>query len=298
MLNVFDIQRGSYHDGPGIRTVVFLKGCPLCCKWCQNPESQANIRELMYYEEKCILCQKCVFVCPQDCYSVQESHLIYDRSRCIDCGECAKGCNTEALKISGEEWCEETLAEHLLGDKEFFDISGGGVTLSGGEPLLQYKSCSTLLKLLKQNNIHTAIETCGYASDKAIGEVLPYLDCVLYDVKIANPKKHQGYCGQNNELIFKNLQRISDTDISLHVRIPVIPAINDDDESINDLGEILKSVKGISTVTLIPYHSLGKNKYRALGREYECEDIHPLPAQRIRTLAEILHGMGLPMEQM
>lgn len=296
MLNIFDVQRGSYHDGPGIRTVVFLKGCPLSCKWCQNPESQAGIRELMVYEERCILCRNCVSVCPNDCFSVQEGHLVYDRSSCIGCGSCANGCAAEALKMSGEEWHEDDLVKYLLADKDFFDISGGGVTLSGGEPLSQYQSCFNLLKRLKEHHIHTAIETCGYAADQALEMVLPYLDCVLYDVKIADPGQHIRYCGQSNDVILKNLQRISETSVELHVRIPVVPTVNDDTESIIALGEILKAVKGISTVALIPYHSLGRNKYRALGKVYECDSIRPMSVQRIKTLMELLYNMGLPVE--
>lgn len=296
MLTVFDIQRGSYHDGPGIRTVVFLKGCPLRCGWCQNPESHSANTQMMFSANKCIHCKLCVADCPSGIASPHACMLAYNAATCAGCAECVERCCTGALKLVGSEREELELARELLVDKAIFDLSDGGVTLSGGEPLMQYKGCAALLRELKREGVNTALETCGHAKYETLEALLPHLDYVLYDVKLLDPRLHEEHCGADNGQIIENLRRLGKTDVDLWVRTPIIPGVNDNLEFIDELGNLLSDLPNLRVVSLLPFHHLGKNKYAALGKEYSCGSMRSPYSERMDLFRKRMSEMGLPVE--
>ena len=210
---IFDIERNSYVDGPGIRTTVFLKGCPLSCVWCHNPESQSFEKQIMFYKSKCIGCGKCREVCPNNLKS------------CDFCGKCELYCPADARKICGKEYTIDEVLKEIVKDKPFYENSGGGVTLSGGEPLAQYDFSLELLKKAKENGIHTAIETCGYAEKSKILEIAKYVDLFLFDCKETNPELHKKYTGVDNKIILDNLKALSDAGSKIILRCPIIRAL-------------------------------------------------------------------------
>ena len=206
MLNVFDIQRGSFHDGPGIRTVVFLKGCNMSCFWCQNPESQKSGKEILYYENLCRGCQKCIEVCPMHCRTIRDGRMTYNRGICTHCERCVEICNTTALQTSGQMMDVKDVMAEVLQDQDMYRISGGGMTVSGGEPLLQSEECVKLLKLAKEYGIHTAVETAGAVKWNVFEEILPYLDMIYLDIKIFDSDSHRKHCGIGNEMVLENAE--------------------------------------------------------------------------------------------
>lgn len=293
MLNVFDVERGSYHDGPGLRTVLFLKGCPLSCRWCQNPESQSARPQILQYEKKCIGCHHCLESCPNGAVFIGETKMEIDRELCRGCGSCADHCFTGALCLTGGKRKEEDLLEELLIDRPFYDVSGGGVTISGGEPLMQAEPLAGLLQSLKKYGIDTAIETCGYADYSAFQKVLPCLNRIYYDVKLMDTKLHQEYCGGGNERILDNLTKLGEEGIPLTVRTPIIPGLNDTEQFADALGTFLSERKGIVRVELLPFHSMCTNKYTALGRTFFYARQRSPESERMTKLRERLASFGL-----
>ena len=287
MLNVFDIQRGSYHDGPGIRTVVFLKGCNMACLWCQNPESQKMKKEILFYAERCIGCGCCREICPNGCFSAGEGGaILYDRTNCDACGRCVDVCCSSALQASGAMMTEEEVFCEVMKDKTLYGMTGGGLTLSGGEPLLQHEACVTLLKMTKQAGVSTAVETAGNVGKDVLRAVLPWLDYVLIDLKLLSGQKHQSYCGCSNKTVLETIRELAKSDIRLTVRTPVIPGVNDDEESIREIACFLKDA-GVSSYELLPFHKMGGNKYKALGKTYETEDYPSLTKSDVVPLQEM-----------
>ena len=262
---IFDIQRFCLHDGPGIRTVVFLKGCPLSCQWCSNPESQSFDPELLVYAEKCIGCGACRDVCARFAITLTDNGPEVDRNKCAACGECAAHCPSSALRLSGEEYSVTDAVEELLKDKLYFEVSGGGVTLSGGEPLAQPGFVTELLMALKQHGIHTAIETCGDAEWSVFEQIMDYTDLFLFDIKNMNSHDHETATGGDNKLILNNFESLARRGKELTVRVPVIPGWNSDAEHLQRLAGYAGK-HGVSSIELLPYHSLGRSKYSALGR--------------------------------
>lgn len=260
---VFDIQRFSLHDGPGIRTLVFFKGCPLRCRWCQNPEGLLPYPEIAFYRDLCIGCGACQKACPQDAITYEGGERIL-RERCTRCGACAEVCYAEALRVVGRRYTPEEILEEVLRDEPFYHTSGGGVTFSGGEPTLQPAALRESLRLCRQAGLHTALETCGYAPWKVWESVLPYLDLVLYDLKIADSARHRRYCGRENGRILANLRRLTATGIPLLPRIPLIPTMTATDDNLRALAALLAE-RGLAHVHLIPYHRLGESKLARLG---------------------------------
>ena len=295
MLNVFDVERGSYHDGPGLRTVVFLKGCPLSCRWCQNPESQIARPQILQYKNKCIGCRKCKESCPNGCISYETGQVEIDRDRCKGCGSCAGQCYAGALCLTGEKRDEKELLEEILKDKMFFEVSGGGVTASGGEPLTQSENLAVLFRGLKEENIDTAIETCGYVDYNAFERILPYLDRVFFDVKLMDTELHREYCGGGNEKILDNLVRLSGEGVPITVRTPIIPGLNDSEQFVDELGRFLKERSNIVRVELLPFHSMCTNKYVALGREFAYANRKSPENTKMSALRKQLAGYGLPV---
>ncbi len=263
---VFNIQKFSIHDGPGIRTTVFLKGCPLRCIWCHNPESWNLSSELMYDPEKCLQCGKCVKICPSMAHTVTDRHL-FDREKCMACGDCCKVCLPEALELCGTSRTVEEVMTEVLEDLPFYQNSGGGVTFSGGEPMFQFEFLKALLKVSRHHKLHTVLETCGFAPRVHYAEILPLADLFLFDIKIANPEKHRRLTGQDNRLILENLQFLNKSGVELHLRCPLIPGVNDSDVELADIGALAEGLKQVKMIEIVPYHPLGECKFRRLGKE-------------------------------
>ena len=266
---VFDVNRFGVHDGPGVRTVFYLKGCPLHCRWCHNPEGMESRRQLAYYEHKCLHCAECVAVCPQHAHDLVDGKHVFTREKCEACGACEDVCLGRALKLFGREFTVEEACRTALEDRVFYR-DGGGVTLSGGEPLLQAQFCAELLKLLKEADIHCAIDTSGAASWDRFEDVLPHTDMFLYDVKHVDDSRHREYVGRSNRQIIENLKRLTECNVPVEIRIPVIPGFNDDSESIDAIGGLLGGLRNIAGVRLLPYHQ-ARSKYEAI----DCGDTMP-----------------------
>lgn len=275
--SVFDIQRYSIHDGPGIRTVIFLKGCPLSCKWCSNPESQKCCSELFYIRSKCIICGECIKACPNNAIEINKSiaGITIDRQKCKSCFYCTAICPSSALLKKGTLMTIDEVLLEALKDRVFFEKSDGGITISGGEPFFQADFLIALLHAFKQRYVNTAIETTGLASWSKWMEALPYIDTILYDLKHVEDKKHKTYTGTTNQLIKGNLIRLLKMNIDITVRIPIIPGFNDDEESIDSMIQFLKENKAVK-VELLKYHQLGSSKYISLDKENDYKGKVPL----------------------
>ncbi|MCY6960168.1 glycyl-radical enzyme activating protein [Clostridium brassicae] len=264
---VFNIQRFSVNDGPGLRTIVFLKGCPLSCRWCSNPESQNKHRQVMFNIKNCIDCHQCEEVCKMGAIDFKFNYRI-DRNKCVNCGECIENCYSGALTMSGEEMTVQQVIDELKKESIQFRRSKGGVTLSGGEPLMQSKFTLELLKACKSMGWHTTIETTAYCSEKVIKDILPWVDLVLLDIKTLDTNKHFEYIGVNNEIILENAKKIIQFGIETIIRVPVIPEFNADKKSIEDIAKFAKGLNKVNEVHLLPYHKYGVNKYECIGKEY------------------------------
>ncbi|MBR6372258.1 MAG: glycyl-radical enzyme activating protein [Victivallales bacterium] len=263
---IFDIEKFAVHDGPGIRTVVFMKGCPLHCIWCHNPESQSFGQELLYDARKCMSCGRCVQVCQQKCHSIVDGAHIFNRAQCIACGRCASNCPAEALEAVGKSMSINDVMNSVLADKVFYDNSNGGLTLSGGEPLAHFDFTKALLEAAKNAGIHTCIETCGYAAQEKVRALLPCVDLWLWDVK-STPDMHRQLTGVESTLILENLRMIDEAGAKICLRCPLIPGINDSNEHLQQIADLANSLKGCQRIDIEPYHPLGEGKALKLGRE-------------------------------
>lgn len=281
---VFNIQRYSLHDGPGIRTIPFLKGCPLACKWCSNPESQKPQPEIMYQKSNCIHCGKCFEACRYGALSKENPYMV-DRDRCVACGACAEVCPTNALVLKGKKMTVWEVIHELQKDENIYRRSDGGITLSGGESLSQPKFTRELLRACKERGWHTAIETTGMTTKEIIESVMPFVDLALTDIKIIDPSIHKNVTGVDNQIILENVIRISNLTKTI-VRIPVIPNVNDNIEAIREIAEFTKLMKNINEIHLLPYHNFGENKYNLLGRIYPLHGVKELPKDKINLLKQ------------
>jgi pyruvate formate lyase activating enzyme len=306
---IYDIQGFSLQDGPGIRTTVFLKGCPLRCPWCHSPESQEFCSQLSWMSIKCIgieKCGKCLDACPQKAVSpgkwIQHptqgkiQHIHIDRSLCNNCGDCMKVCIYKALYICGEDYKVDDLLKRVSKDIPFYEQSGGGVTVSGGEPLSQPEFTRLFLKALKENGIHTALDTTGYVPFKVIKSVFPYTDLFLYDLKHMDSAQHNIATGVPNKLILDNAGKIAEAGGVIQIRLPLIPHFNDSEENIRETGLFCKSLgKAATLIQLLPYHNLGVSKYQRIDDSRVALEAKPPSDAKIRTLKELLESMGLPV---
>lgn len=252
---IFDIERNSFVDGPGIRTTVFFKGCNLKCAWCHNPESQSFKPQMMFYRDKCTGCGKCKEKCPNNL------------EKCDLCGKCTIYCPAEARKVCGKEYTVDEVLAEVIKDKAFYENSGGGVTFSGGECMLQIDFLVEILKKCKENGIQTAVDTAGHIPFESFERVLPFTDMFLYDLKIFDSEKHKKYVGVGNELILQNLKKLLNKGVKVFVRIPVMEGVNDSVEEMKKIKEFISSNGKVEKVELLPYHAMGENKYRAIGKE-------------------------------
>lgn len=282
---VFNIQKYSVHDGDGIRTTVFFKGCPLRCSWCHNPESQDYEKELMYYIERCILCGYCVASCPNKSLFLGKKGVGRAVSQCHLCATCVEGCIKSGREIVGKHYKLEELIKEIEKDRMFYEESGGGVTLSGGEVLAQNMDyIEALLKALKKKGYHTAIDTCGYAPWAHFERVLEYTDTFLYDIKHMDSNKHKQLTGVDNKLILENLHKLVTTKATIYLRIPLIQAINDDEKNIADIIECFKEGLRPQKIFLLPYHPTGMDKYERLGRTYKGVLFSPPSHERMEAI--------------
>ena len=262
---VFDIEKFAVHDGPGIRTVVFIKGCPLHCLWCHNPESQSFEPELLFDPGKCSRCGKCVSVCPRNCHDLTDGKHSFNRTACIHCGICADTCPAEALKAVGWKMSVDEVMAEVEKDRVFYRNSGGGITLSGGEPLAHFAFSSALLKAAKESGIHTAVETSGFAPWERISELLPLVDLWLWDVK-AFPEKHEELTGVPAQPILDNLKKLDQTGAAIVLRCPLVPGGNDEDAALHHIAGLANGLGNVQRIDLEPYHPMGEGKSRNLGR--------------------------------
>jgi len=287
---ISDLKRFAVHDGDGIRTTVFLKGCSLKCVWCHNPEGIGFKPQLAFYKDKCIDCGECVSLCPSGAHKIGEHGHSFDRSLCIGCGKCSEVCLGNALTFYGKKMTVDELLPLLLEDKEFYETSGGGVTVSGGECLCQADFCAELLKKLKENGIHTAVDTCGFVSQNTLDKVIPYTDIFLYDVKAVDEAVHIKCTGQPNRQILKNLKYIDSCNKPIEVRIPFVPEYNANE--IDKIGELLATLKNLTKVRVLPYHNYAGSKYKSLDMENTLPEKLP-DDESLKNAIETLKKYGI-----
>ncbi len=276
--------------------MVFVKGCPLRCQWCHNPESQRPVPELLYYPTKCSNFRKCLEICPLGALTEAGGKIQIDRSLCNNCGDCSQACPTGALKIVGEWMGLDPLLAKIKKDLPFYQTSGGGVTISGGEPASQPEFVAQLLRECQRNAIHTAIETCGYVKWEVLSHILNYTNLVLYDLKVMDPEKHKAFTGVSNELIVHNAQRLAQQRIPTIIRVPVVPGYTASNENLEAIARFAATLNSVEEIHLLPYHRLGEAKYQKLDREYKLEGIAPLREEELETLAHLVESYGFRVQ--
>ncbi len=289
---IFNIQKFSTNDGPGVRTTVFFKGCPLHCRWCANPESQSAAVQILYDQDRCMQCAACVRTCPQQAVALSDQRVSIDPAGCMGCLRCVQGCPAGALSYEGEIKTVQEVVEVCLQDKDFYETSGGGVTISGGEGLAQPAFLEELLTALKQHQIHLAIETTGYARPEHFQKLAPLADLLLFDVKHYDSTRHQEGTGVPNEQILENLQRAIAQKICVLPRIPVIPGFNASLQDAAGLAALLTRV-GARRVQLLPFHQFGEGKYHKLQRAYPYEGVAALHEEDLTDYRQVFLEDGL-----
>lgn len=273
---IFNIQKFSTHDGDGVRTTIFFKGCPLRCMWCHNPESQHYYKELIFHHHKCTACGRCVAKCKQGANSIVDGKIVFDRSKCTACGVCTDWCITEARELAGKEYTVDALVKEAMKDKIFYEQSGGGVTLSGGEVMASQHMdyVEEVCRKLHENGVSVFIDTSGYTDYENLKRILPYVDVFLYDIKVMDLEDHKKYIGVDNSLILENLKKLSDEGAGLYIRLPIIQQVNATDEHIESVIHFLKENNiHARQVNLLPYHDIGKGKYASLDMEYHDDEM-------------------------
>jgi pyruvate formate lyase activating enzyme len=291
---IFDIKRFSMHDGPGIRTTVFLKGCPLACVWCHNPESQSARPLLLRRQELCARCWRCAEQCPQGALQAgAEVSFARDASRCAACGHCAEACPSEAITRVGREVESAALVDEVARDRSFFDESGGGVTFSGGEPLSQPEFLLDLLARCRREGLHTAVDTSGYAPRATMRQAAALADLVLYDLKLLDAAAHRRYTGVSNEAILENLRALVEDGRSVEIRMPVIPGITDTDQNLDAAAAFVLSLPEPPRVRLLGHHHAAMSKYARFGLESRLGEVVDPPPARLEALAARLRAAGV-----
>lgn len=269
---IFNLQRFSTNDGPGIRTTVFLKGCPLNCLWCHNPESKTVRPEVMFNDSRCVGCGNCVQVCPHKGHTFTEQGHQINRKDCTGCGTCVREC-PGALELMGKQMTAEQVLREVLKDRPFYEQSGGGLTVSGGEPFAQPHFLLELLKEAKEEGLHVCVETCGYTKKEHLLEAVPYVDLFLYDWKESDPQRHRAYTGVDNDRILENLQALNEIGAHIILRCPIIPGYNDRSDHFTKIAALAEQFTAITRIDIEPYHPLGREKSRQLGKEYPLQEL-------------------------
>lgn len=301
---IFNIQRFSIHDGPGIRTTIFFKGCSLHCFWCHNPEGLHKDIEIQFYPDRCIACGDCVSACPEGAQHLENGQRIYDRSRCVVCGKCLETCYTGALEKTGEEVTVAQVMNEILQDRAFYSQSGGGVTLSGGDPLVQRDFTAELLKSCKAEGLHTAVETAVNCSWQLLESILPETDMIMMDLKHMDPERHRQCTGVSNERILANAARLTQMGKPIIFRTPVIPGVNDAPEEIAAIAGFIKKITDegrragfyqddAPRLELLPFHKLAASKYHSLGLDYRSEGLAPPTHEHMLLLGETASAQGI-----
>jgi len=294
---VFNIQRFSVQDGPGIRTTVFVKGCPLRCTWCANPESQSAKIEVAHLDSECDHCGRCLEVCEQNAITLKDKGIHIDRDRCNDCLKCIPVCAPGALRVFGEETTLKEIWEEIQKDVIYYRNSGGGITVSGGEALSQRNLVVGLFKRAHAAGMHTTLDTTGFAAASTLEEVIEHTDLVLFDLKIMDPDRHLEHVGVPNAPILRNAKRVVEKGVPIIIRVPLIPNITDTDENIRGIARFVREELGPDIpVNVLPYHKFGTNKYAMLDREYELEDLEALSEEKVEKIVALFEAHGLECE--
>ncbi len=294
---IFDIKRYAINDGPGIRITIFLKGCPLSCKWCHNPESQSPSVQKLYAEAKCIGSQECVKMCPQDALTLTPKGIVTDYELCTLCGICADVCPTKAIEMSGRTYEVEELLEIIERERVHIDLSGGGVTFSGGEPLMHPEFLLRILKACGEKKLHRTIDTCGFADSNTLLEVAKSAELFLFDLKVMDPVKHKKWTGVSNKLILENLKILAETGAEINIRIPLIKNVNADRKSLVEMAEFISGLPGeMPKVNILPYHNIAANKYTKLGYSYQEFNMAEPSEEEQNKAISIFKSFGLVAE--
>lgn len=294
MKNITNIQKFSIHDGDGIRTTVFFKGCPLKCEWCHNPETQKFEKEMQVDREKCTGCGACAAVCPNGAIHMEEGRPILDAEACVFCGKCTRFCPTGAREVIGKEYTVKELVKELMKDQMFYEESGGGVTLSGGEVMsMDMDYLLAVAKELKRQDVTLTIDTCGFVPYEKFQELLPYVNTFLYDVKVMDPELHKKYMGTDNALILENLVRLAKDGARIYIRIPTVKEVNGNEENMKETIAFLQEHDiHPAQINLLPYHDTGSGKYRKLDMEYKGTDLHAPDKEEMEALAALFINAG------
>jgi len=290
---IFDIKKFSIHDGPGIRTTVFLKGCPLHCEWCHNPEGIAPQPEIQFWSKRCIACWDCIAECEQQALAVVNGSRRHDPAVCEQCGHCAEICPAEATQLIGQTMTVAEVMAEIEKDVVIYDESGGGATFSGGEPLLQIEFLEAILTVCKDHGIHTTVDTSGYTSPERFDRLRNLVDLFLYDLKIIDESRHIQHTGVPNRRILSNLKHLAHAGENITARIPILPGINDDEGNILQTGEFLASLGTIQKVNILPYHRAATEKYQRMGNHYRLAEIQPPADEHLSKIARQLEVFGL-----
>lgn len=289
---ITNIQGYSIHDGPGIRTVVFFKGCPLRCRWCANPECISPEAQAGFISNLCTGCRKCFSVCPVSALTDDPARHRVDGARCTGCGKCAEACGSGAMVRYGAAMTVGEVFDIVRRDKIFYDAGGGGVTVSGGEPLAHADFVKALFIMCHEAGIGTCVETCGFVPEQSLHEILPLTDHLLFDLKLMDPEKHREYTGQSNDVILKNAALAAGKGADIVFRVPLIPGVNDDDGNITETARFVLGLPGRHRIQLMPYHRLGESKYRALGLPVPMRDVPVMAPARLEAVRERYIGCG------
>jgi len=290
---IFDVKKFSIHDGPGIRTTIFFKGCPLACLWCHNPESQSREPELIFWESRCIKCGACREACGPGAIAAD---LTVNAEKCTLCGDCVAACYAEAREMVGQKMTAAQVMAEIERDVPFYDESEGGVTFSGGEPLAQPDFLLSLLQACQERDIHTAVDTCGFAPWPVLDTIRKYVDLFLYDLKLMDEAQHRRFTGASNELIFSNLRALSERGHNIFLRVPIVPGVNDSDEHVRRMGAFAAALPHLKQVDVLPYHHIAAEKYQRLGKPYELPASHPPSDERMAKIVQILQEFGLQVK--